>query len=199
MKKHKPKDYNFADRADVYDSGLEGKLSRKFYNLIMKEIKLTSGAAVLDVGSGTGALLGMLANVHKIKGHGIDAEEKMLAVAKKNFPQMNFQSARCDKVPFGDKTFDAVISCLSFHHFDNREGFAKEAGRILKPDGVLYIADVCFPWLIRKILNGIFRIAGRVGRFYSPKEIINHFTGEGFVNDSFTRESHAQIVMLRKL
>ena len=198
MHKEKPKDYSFADRAAKYDSGFEGKLSRKFYNLLLREIKLFPGAAVLDVGCGTGELLKRLSIGHEIKGNGIDAEEKMLAEAKRKCPQMDFQIARCDKIPFDDRTFDAAISCLSYHHFDNREGFAKEAGRILKPDGVLYIADVFFPWLIRKAANGIFSLAGLVANFYNPGEIAECFSAAGFVKTGIVIDGYAQLIVLKK-
>ena len=193
------KDYNFAGRAAVYDSSLEGKLSQKFYNLLLREIKLNSEALVLDIGCGTGALLKKLADAHDFKGYGIDVEKNMLAEAKNNCPDAEFQIASCDNIPFESGAFDVVISCLSFHHFDNREGFAKEAGRLLKPDGILYIADIYFPWLIRKIINGIFHIAGRVARFYSPQEIYSHFSELGFVDVGNIINGHGQVIQLKKV
>ena len=70
------KDFKFDKRAATYDEGFAGRFSRKFYNLILREIEVQQGAFVLDVGCGTGALLGEIANVHEITAYGIDSEEK---------------------------------------------------------------------------------------------------------------------------
>jgi len=198
MHTKRTKDYNFAKRASAYDDGFEGKASRKFYNLLLREIKVSPGMALLDTGCGTGALLSKLSNTCDMAGYGIDVEEKMLAEARKKCPKINFQIARSDKTPFSDNQFDIVIACLSYHHFDNRAGFAKEAGRILKPGGFLYIAEPHFPWLIRKTINGVFKHAGLVGEFFTHEEIESHFSKVGFSGAGFTFDAYAQVVILRK-
>jgi len=198
MSKERTKDYNFAKRASAYDEGPEGKMSGKFYNLLLREMEISPGMEVLDAGCGTGALLKKLTGSHKIKAYGIDVEEKMLSEARKKCPEIDFQISRCDKTPFSDKQFDIIIACLSYHHFDNRAGFTKEAGRIIKPGGVLYIAEPRFPWLFRKTINGIFALAGLVGQFYTFKEIESHFSKTGFSGAGYAFDSYAQVVKLRK-
>ena len=192
------KDFSFAKRASSYDAGFEGKAVRKFYNLLLREIDLPPGAAVLDVGCGTGALLKRLADKSNIAGYGIDAEEKMIAEAKKKCPEMRFDISRCDSLPYGDGSFDIVIACMAYHHFDNKAGFAGEAARVIKPGGVLYIVDPRFPWVIRKALNGILRIVRMAGAFYKPQEIVASFAPFGFAGVGSACDGYAQVVKLQK-
>lgn len=194
----KSKDFNFSKRADKYDEGFEGKASRKFYNLLVREVELQPGMKILDVGCGTGALLKRLADKTDIIGYGIDMEENMIAEAKMKQPQMEFAIASCDKLPFADQSVDAIIACMAYHHFRNKDGFAEEALRVLKPGGILYIADPRFPWLIRKMLNGILKLIRVVGVFYKSKEIEKNFAKYGFIGIGTAKDCYAQVIKLQK-
>ena len=77
------KDFSFRKRAASYDEGFEGRMSQKFYNLVLQSVELFDGCYVLDVGCGTGALLKRMATQNQIICFGIDAEAKMVEVAQK--------------------------------------------------------------------------------------------------------------------
>jgi ubiquinone/menaquinone biosynthesis C-methylase UbiE len=198
MKKKMTKDFDFSKRAVSYDNGVEGKASQRFYNLLLHEVVLQPGAKLLDVGCGTGALLHRFAEKFDMAGYGTDIEEAMIDEARKNCPQMQLAIASCDHLPFEDQAFDAVIACMAYHHFGNKEGFAKEAARLLKPSGILYIADPRFPWIIRKALHGILRILRVVGHFSTPKELAAQFAGHGFTPIGTAVDGYAQVVKLQK-
>ena len=192
------KDIDFGKRASAYDAGIEGRGSRRFYNLLLREVTLHPGATVLDVGCGTGALLKLFSGVGEINGYGIDIAEKMISEARKKCPGMSFHIARCDNMPFEDSAFDVVVSCMAFHHYDNKKGFAKEVARVLKPGGILYIADPRFPWPIRKAMNGILRLVRVVGEFYTPQETEAIFSDMGFICVGVSVDAYAQVVKLQK-
>jgi len=193
------KDFKFDKKAATYDEGLEGKFSKKFYKLLLKQIELNQGATVLDVGCGTGTILKNLSVLTDINGHGIDVEENMITEAKKKCPDMDIFVSDCVKTPFEDGQFDIVTSCLAYHHFADREGFAKEASRIIKPGGHLYITDPRFPWIVRKPLNFAMRIHKLVGHFGTPQEIEKVFLEHGFELVDCSFDLYAQCVKLRKV
>ena len=190
------KDFKFANRAGKYDEKFEGRLSSVFYQLIYDNISLPDHAKVLDVGCGTGTVLKTLSETHSIEGYGIDVEPKMLDVARKKCPQLDIRLCSCDSTPFADNTFDAVIACMAYHHFPDKEAFAREALRILKPGGMLYIADPNFPMIIRKIVN--FLAQRFNGKFFSSKEFIERFKAVGFLPVDAKKKHYGQIVLMRK-
>jgi len=194
----KNKDVRFDKRAAKYDDGFAGKASRRFYDLLLKQTELFTGAAVLDVGCGTGTILRRMADVCSINGFGIDVEDNMINEAKKKCPQMVFQVSRCDETTFDNQFFDIITACMSYHHFDNKDGFAKEASRLLKTGGVLHIADPRFPRIIRQAFNGLLKLFRVTGQFFKPDEIAIFFSNYGFESVGFAYDGYAQVVSLRK-
>ncbi|MCL2153382.1 MAG: class I SAM-dependent methyltransferase [Oscillospiraceae bacterium] len=197
-KQHESKNFSFRKRAASYDAGIEGRMSQKFYNLVLQSVELYDGCFVLDVGCGTGALLKRMAAHKQIISFGIDAEAKMVEVARKNCPEMDIQQSRSENMPFDDQTFDVITVCMAYHHFADKEGFALEASRVLKPGGSLYIADPRFPAPVQSFLNGVFRLINVAGEFFSYDRIEKRFASYGFVLGSVAVDGYAQVVKLRK-
>lgn len=194
----KRKDFNFSKRATSYDDGLEGRFSKRFYDLLEKEVKLDDEMRVLDVGCGTGALLKRLCAGKDIDAHGIDAEANMVSVASRNCPAYSFQQAPSENIPFLDESSDVLTVCMAYHHFADKPGFAREAARVLKPGGVLYIADPKFPFPVRMVMNGILRLFRVVGEFYTAREIADRFAEYGFSFVGASYNGYAQVVKLTR-
>lgn len=197
MEKQK-KDFKFEKLAENYDDNFEGKLSKKFYNLITSNIKMNDGCKILDVGCGTGTILNRLSSTCKIDGYGIDVEENMIEQAKIKCPQMNISVCSCDSTPFKDGSFDAVTACMAYHHFPNKEAFIKEAYRLLKKGGRIYVADPCFPFIVRKLMNGVLSLLNVVGEFFVEKELKLQFEKFGFTEVDYKKDSYAQLIVLEK-
>jgi len=193
------KDFDFSKRAASYDEGLEGKLSKRFYTLLQNEVKLDEGMRVLDVGCGTGALLKYLCEKRNIDAHGTDADANMIAVAKRQCAACSFTQSPCENMPFSDGYFDVLTACMAYHHFSDKAGFAREAARVLKPGGVLYIADPKFPYVIRKLLNGASRLLRVTGEFLTAQEIADRFSGYGFEFSGAGYDGYAQVVKLTRM
>jgi len=190
------KDVNFDKTAINYDN-VGGKLSRKFYRLLIEQVDISPDMAVLDAGCGTGSILRRLADSCSIRGYGIDMSENMVEAAKQKCPEMEIHVSRCDDTKFEDNTFDVVTSCMAYHHFSNKPGFAKETARILKPGGHLYIADPNFPVILRKSINAIARVLNIAGEFFTPEEMYANFAACGFEPAGYKKDSYAQVVKLK--
>lgn len=192
------KDFDFSKRATTYDEGYAGRFSERFYNLLQKEVKLDDMMRILDVGCGTGFLLKRLCKERNIAAFGIDAEQNMIEFARNQYKNYSFFQARCEQIPFEDSYFDVLTTCMAYHHFSDKDGFAKEASRVLIPGGILYIADPKFPFLVRKMINGLARLFRVAGEFLTAQEIADRFTRYGFVCSGVAYDRYAQVVKLTK-
>ena len=193
------KNFKFDIRASAYDDGIEGRLSKRFYDLLLSQVELNDGVSVLDVGCGTGTILKKLEEHNNIIGSGIDIEKNMIAEAKSKCPNMNIFVSGCTDTPFRDCEFDIITACMAYHHFSDKKGFAKEASRVLKSDGYLYIVDPCFPSFIRMPLNLALRVHKIAGYFGTSKEIVNVFKEFGFKLVGIGVDKYAQCVKLKKV
>jgi Methylase involved in ubiquinone/menaquinone biosynthesis len=192
------KDFKFDKRAASYDDGFEGKFSQRFYRLLLSSIDLKPSYTVLDVGCGTGYLLRKMSEQQMIIGYGIDIEANMIDKAKRTCPEMDIQTSPSEKTPFGNNTFDVMTACMAYHHFSDKEGFIKEAARILRTGGCLYIADPFFPFPVRKAINGVLKLFKVAGKFFTAKEMAADFSRFGFDFDCVIQKGIVQVVKLVK-
>jgi len=192
-----PKDMNFDKSAARYD-GVMGRASDKFYRLLITQAALTKDAAVLDAGCGTGEVLRRMAEICPIRGHGIDMSAQMAAEARRKNPGMDIRVARSEQTPFADNAFDVVIACMAYHHFSDRAGFIQEAARILRPGGLLVVADPNFPGIVRAVANAFFKAIRVAGAFFTPEEMFRDFAAHGFEADGFVKDGLAQVVKMRR-
>jgi ubiquinone/menaquinone biosynthesis C-methylase UbiE len=186
-------------KAFDYDNSFEGKFTEAFKNLLLEEISVKSDSMVLDIACGNGTLLKRISDKYFIKGYGVDISENMIESAKTRFPEFDFNVSKCEKTPYQDRMFDIITVCAAYHHFPDVKAFAKEAARLLKPQGRIYIAEVYYPLFLRILLNPFVSMskAGDV-KFYAPKEIIENFKRNGFQFRTFKRDGNIQILGLQK-
>lgn len=172
----------------------DGKFTAKFKEYLLEEITVESNRNILDVACGNAMFLKMLSNKYDIHGYGIDISEKMIQNARKRCPDMTFEISPCEHTPFDNQMFDIVTVCAAYHHFPDTKAFAKEVSRIIKPKGLLYIAEIYYPLIVRAIFNPLVPLskAGDV-KFYSPKEIQSNFEEFGFKMVNFKKKGHIQI------
>jgi ubiquinone/menaquinone biosynthesis C-methylase UbiE len=191
---------SYNQKADGYDNSFEGMYTYKFKELLLEEMAVKQGYNVLDAGCGNGSLLKMLAKKYDIHGYGTDISEKMIENARLRNPDMVFEVAGCESIPFENEQFDIITVCAAYHHFPNVKSFAKEVLRLLKQNGALYIAEVYYNTIMRLLCNPFIPLskAGDV-KFYSPKEITKNFEALGFRQVSFKTSGHVQIIGLQKL
>jgi ubiquinone/menaquinone biosynthesis C-methylase UbiE len=188
-------------KADEYDNSREGQFTRNIHLLLLSKMNLKDNQSVLDVACGTGSLLKAMNRQKMIKGIGIDIADRMIKNATIANPCMDFYVSGCEMIPLPDDSIDIITVCAAYHHFPNVAAFSKEAGRVLKQNAMIYIADVFVPSFLRVILNPFVPLLFTDGdvRFYSPNEISDNFKRFGFEESDITISGSTQIVTMRKL
>lgn len=186
-------------KAENYDLTFDGKFTVKFKEMMYKSVSVNPNDTVADIACGNGRLLHKLTEKNSFCGYGVDISEKMIEQAKKLNPDMKFYVAGCDELPFARCEIGVMTVCAAFHHFPNVQMFAKEASRVIKKEGMLYIAEVYLPTILRVICNPFvkFSKAGDV-KFYSPNEIVSLFENNDFVAKSVEIDGRVQLIKLQR-
>ena len=115
--------------------------------------------AILDVGCGTGRLLGLAqSRFPGAKLFGVDAAIEMVRQAQTSHPDgaIRFQQAVAEELPFPDASFDLVFSTMTFHHWSDQGRGIAEVARVLRPGGRWLLAEFVasgFVGLMRRVLR----------------------------------------------
>jgi arsenite methyltransferase len=111
--------------------------------------RLAPGEHVLDLGSGAGTDSLVAAQMVGPEGHvtGIDMTAAMLAKARAAATEMGvtnveFVEAEAEQLPFGDASFDVVISNGVIDLIPDKDAVFAELYRVLAPGGRMQIADI---------------------------------------------------------
>jgi ubiquinone/menaquinone biosynthesis C-methylase UbiE len=124
---------------------------RGFYRHVADEAASVAprGGAVLDAGTGPGALLVQLANRRPdLRLTGVDLSGDMVALAQRNVraaghgDRIDVLRADVAALPFPDASFDLVVSTFSMHHWAAITPSVTELARVLRPGGLLWIYDL---------------------------------------------------------
>ena len=132
----KAKEVAFFDRfaaADDYDVFLPHAKAR-IMDAFVRLSGLAPGARVLDIGCGSGAFTGLLAE-RGYGASGIDISPKLVALAKRKFPAIDFHEGDAENMPFEAGAFDGVLLSGLVHHFPDPRRLAAEVNRVLKAGG----------------------------------------------------------------
>ncbi len=196
MNKHEERSAStYNKKADSYDDTFDGKFTYKYKIKLLELVHIPENGNLLDIACGNGRFLQMLAQKQTFNGFGCDISENMVEKAKQNNPNITFQLAPYDALPFQNETFDAVTVSVAFHYFPNIYGFAKEVLRVLKPNGTLYIAEVIIPFFYILFLILLFAFYGPGDlKFYAPEEVSKVLRDTGFLNESVIIEGNIQII-----
>ena len=185
--------------ANDYDNSFDGKFTQKFKCLLVESIVLEENSNVLDVACGNGSLLALLNRRKALNGFGIDISDQMIKNAIANNPDMEFHVAGCEAIPFEDNKMDIITVSAAYHHFPDVKTFAREAKRVLKANGKIYIAEVYLNAFLRAVCNPFlpFSTAGDV-KFYSPNQIVDNFNQFGFEKVEVILSNGVQIISMQK-
>lgn len=94
------------------------------------------GCRVLDVASGPGYVAAAAAALGATA-RGVDLCENMRDLALENYPDIAFELADAEALPFADESFDAVLINFGVLHFPDADKALGEAFRVLRTGGRL--------------------------------------------------------------
>ena len=163
--------------------GGETKVRRAILNAASPE----KGERILDMCCGTGSAT--FATAERVGEQsrviGIDLSSGQIRVAKKRnrFQNVEFMTADATKTPFCDGEFDRIIIPHAIHEMTRplRLTVFAEAGRVLKPGGVLAVLEMDNPpTLLWRVLIGFFWFYWLPFNFETPtrRDMLRHGVAE---------------------
>lgn len=132
---------------------------------LVKQARLEKGHRVLDIGCGTATLTILIKKIQpEAEVIGLDGDLKILEIARSKVAKAGVDVAldygMVYQLPYPDNSFDRVFSSLVFHHLthESKVRSMKEAFRVLRAGGELYVADLGRPqnalmWLLSLIIG----------------------------------------------
>jgi SAM-dependent methyltransferase len=128
--------------AEVYEEFFVPALFGAWPERVIAAANVAPGQHLLDVACGTGILARAAIPVVGGAGTvtGLDLNDGMLEVARRNAPAIAWHQGRAEDLPFDDHTFDVVASQLALMFFADCLRAVQEMMRVLRPGGTLAIA-----------------------------------------------------------
>ncbi|SDF96169.1 methyltransferase domain-containing protein [Alloyangia pacifica] len=123
-----------AEAARVYEKCFVPALFGQFAPWLVEAAGIRGGGRVLDVATGTGIVA--RAALHRgASVTAVDINEGMLTVARELAPQVSFQRAPAESLPFEDDAFDAVTCQFALMFFADRVQALRDMARVCHPGG----------------------------------------------------------------
>ena len=139
-------------------------VGRNLEEAVDAALKLQSGDALLDIGTGPGDFPGRLrATGHTGRIVGLDQSDGMVQQARASHPEVEFIVGDAIHLLLEDMSFDAVTARHMLYHVPNVAAAIREARRVLKPGGrflAITNADGFMREFWDAVLKGIAPIPG---------------------------------------
>lgn len=185
--------------APLYDLTVGPQFLRAFWNLLPC-LRLGPGAAVLDIGCGTGINLleaaRTLGPCRKLVG--IDLSSGMIEVARHKAELLGVRASfivgDVEKLPLDENSFDLVICNSVYHWFSDRQKTLKRIARALRPGGQILLNGVAAPgfqeWnlFVNEVGARLFDKAPWFPELPTPTELLDNLRIAGFAVDHFRYE-----------
>jgi demethylmenaquinone methyltransferase / 2-methoxy-6-polyprenyl-1,4-benzoquinol methylase len=189
-----------APRYDLVNDLLSLGLDRWWRREAVRSLGSRAGDRVLDLGTGTGKLGGLLAARCRVVG--VDVSREMLALARRaSKGGVRFVQGSAFALPFRDDAFDAAVSAFVLRNLEDLPHAFTELARVLRPGATISLMDITEPRrpVFRKLFDAYFRTAARalgalvgrarayhylvgsLGQIPPPDGVVELLEGSGFV------------------
>jgi malonyl-CoA O-methyltransferase len=164
----------------------------------------TSPSCILDIGSGTGMLMKRAASFYPTaKIIGLDLAFGMSLAARDNLPNsasIAFLTADAESLPFGNTSFDLVLSTSTFQWLDDLDRVFAEVFRVLTPGGrfvfTLFGDRTLFE--LRESYRKAWQLKGkgpevRTHSFHYLYDVETALIRKGFIGSNVTSETDVEL------
>lgn len=142
------------------DFGVVARTIASGAEAFVEQLPVPLGARVLDVACGTGNLAIPLARQGAVV-TGVDIAPNLLAQARERAAAENlavtFEEGDAEQMPYADASFDVVVSMFGAMFAPRPELVAAELARVLKPGGLLAMAN----WNPESFSGKMFKVGSR--------------------------------------
>jgi ubiquinone/menaquinone biosynthesis C-methylase UbiE len=135
--------------------------NERLIDIFIKLSELPVGARVVDLGCGSGTFTNLLQR-RGYRCSGVDLSQKLIAIARAKFSDIEFLEGDIENLPFADASFDGVLFSGVLHHFPDLSRCAAEVFRILRPGGRFVAFDP------NRMNPFMYLYRDRTSPFYSP-------------------------------
>jgi demethylmenaquinone methyltransferase/2-methoxy-6-polyprenyl-1,4-benzoquinol methylase len=190
--------------ASVYDlmnSVMTAGMHQRWRERTADLAQVGPGSRALDVATGTGDLAIALAE-RGADVVGVDFAEKMLEIARRKAPALEFRSGNALALEFPDDSFDAATVGFGARNFDDLDRGLAEMARVVKPGGRVVVLEITTPqrpplsWFFRMWFDTVVPLIGRVAgdpdaydylpssvrRFPGPRDLAGRMAAAGMTD-----------------
>ncbi|MCK5096132.1 MAG: class I SAM-dependent methyltransferase [Candidatus Pacebacteria bacterium] len=185
---------NYADKIVKKRFDSESPLRKYVHNAQYQSILnyVEPGMKVLDIGCGEGVMSVLMAKKGaKVTGCDLSKPniEACIAYAKRNYVKVEFVIGDAEVVPFGDNSFDLVVSSHVLEHLPDFDRGLQEIMRVTKKRAVIAIPTICNPCSLVQVGRGAFWCCGKRDLVALPwgflKMVLAYITGKDGVNEKY--------------
>lgn len=175
---------------------MTGGLDRVWRRRLMREVAITAGERVVDLGCGTGDLIELATRVgaHAV---GVDPAGGMLAVARDRGMGASVVQGDALAIPLADQSTDVVTTAFALRNVLSIPPVFAESARILRPGGRIAILEVTQPnFAPIRVLHGFYfqKIVPLVGQLLADREAYRYLPASA----AYLPEPPALIAMLEE-
>jgi demethylmenaquinone methyltransferase/2-methoxy-6-polyprenyl-1,4-benzoquinol methylase len=133
---------------------------------------------------------------------GVDFAEKMLEIARRKAPALEFRSGNALALELPDDSFDAATVGFGARNFDDLDRGLAEMARVVKPGGRVVVLEITTPqrpplsWFFRMWFDTVVPLIGRVAgdpdaydylpssvrRFPGPRDLAGRMAAAGMTD-----------------
>lgn len=142
---------------DYYQKGIRENLFQKIWHgrkisLIGSILGNLRFGDCLDIGCASGYMVSQIAkNYPAVDFYGVDVYDKAINYAKIKYPDIKFQTAPAEKLPFKNESFDLVINVETIEHVEDPSQSLHEIKRVLRKRGTAIVTMDSGSWLFRLV------------------------------------------------